>query len=93
MAIQQTKRQSDLEKRLKLLRHQVYGKEENKQSSAYSLPSTKIEVAGSQKEISMSDIAYLNQDLFKILILSSLAIGTQIVLFFLMQNHILNFKF
>jgi len=94
MAIQQTKRQSDLEKRLQLLRRQVYGKEEDKKSSVYSLPSTEIAEVGSRKsEVGISDITYLHQDLLKILTLSSLAIGAQIIIFFLLKNHILNLVF
>ncbi len=78
MSIQQTKIQSDLEKRLKLLHRQVYGKSENKLT--YS------------DNITTSDISYLYQDLSKIAFLSSVAIGTQIILYFLLQNHILKFN-
>ena len=42
MAIQQTKKQSDLEKRLTLLRRQVYGKE-SVVSSKHSFPSAGAE--------------------------------------------------
>lgn len=81
MAIQQSYKQSDLEKRLKLLRSQVYGKSEAKQLS--SKTSTPLK----------SDTVYLYQDLLKIGLFSSAAIGIQIVLFFLIQNHILKLNF
>ncbi|MBI2330089.1 hypothetical protein HYU94_01755 [Candidatus Daviesbacteria bacterium] len=79
MAIHQTKHQSDLEKRLQLLRRQVYGKEFRVKDKIITDSST--------------DISFLNQDLFKIFTLSSLAIGAQIILFFLLKNHILNLNF
>lgn len=93
MAIQQTKRQSDLEKRLQLLRKQVYGKDESKKSTVYRLPSTEItEVFPSggprKSEVLISDVIYLRQDLLKILIFSSLAIGIQLILFTLLKNNI-----
>lgn len=91
MAIQQSKKQSDLEKRLQLLRRQVYGRE--------SVVSSKYHVAREEKTpenthttnypLLTTDITYLRQDLLKILTFSSLAIGTQIILFILLQNHIL----
>ena len=84
MAIQQTKKQSDLEKRLRLLRHQVYGK-------TYSLSetnhSTQTPISGTSLK---TDIPYLYQDLLKIGIFASIAIGIQAVLFILLKNHILN---
>lgn len=99
MAIQQTKKRSDLEKRLQLLRRQVYGKEENKKSSVYGLPSTEIakhsilQPHQTTAEVGISDITYLHQDLLKILIFASCAIGGQAILFFLLKNHILNINF
>ncbi|OGE64980.1 hypothetical protein A3I48_00990 [Candidatus Daviesbacteria bacterium RIFCSPLOWO2_02_FULL_36_7] len=76
MAIQQTKRQSDLEKRLQLLRKQVYGNE-------------KFRVESKGTVNSSNDLTYLGQDLLKILIFSSAAIGIQLVLFILLKNNIL----
>ncbi len=81
MSIQQSKKQSDLEKRLKILRQQVYGKE---QVSGIRYP------VSSEKDSTTSDITYLNQDLLKILAFSSVAIGAQIILFFLTRNHVIN---
>jgi len=70
MAIQQQKKQSDIEKRLELLRKQVYGKKEFSVKSAVTTNSS-------------SDLTYLHKDLLKILVFSSLAIGIQLILFFL----------
>jgi len=105
MAIIAQKRHSDLEKRLKLLRQQIYGKAEEKriekdvklenegennksqiplQYSASNLPNpTSIQ----------TDISYLYHDLVKIGLLASLALGIQLILFFLMKNQIIHLKF
>ncbi len=80
MANFRSKKQSDLEKRLKLLRQQVYGKIETP------------EISKSTHSAS-ADITYLSPDLIKILTLSSLAIGIQVILFLLVRNHILNLNF
>ena len=104
MAIHQTQKQSDLEKRLKLLRQQVYGKE-NRQSSAISplrreasyqlSDKTKKSDGRYQPKVSglttnsYSEITYLRGDLTKIALFASLAFGFQIILFYLLQNHIL----
>ncbi len=104
MAIQQTKKQSDLEKRLRLLRQQVYGKTEMKKplrnekldremvGPRFALPqlTTQIPNPASNSEIFQSDISYLYSDLRKILVLSCLAIGVQVIIFALTKNHILN---
>ncbi len=92
MAIQQTKRQSDLEKRLQILRRQIYGKspEELKITQVnQKTNNTQIPSNPQSSESSRFDLAYLYKDLTKILVFSTLAIGGQIILFFLLQNHIL----
>ncbi|MDO8638848.1 MAG: hypothetical protein Q7R43_04690 [Candidatus Daviesbacteria bacterium] len=86
MAIQLSKKQSDLEKRLKILHNQVYGK------SQLTVDSSQLSVK-SKDSTNLSDITYLHQDLLKILALSSLAIGGQIILYFLLQKHIVNLNF
>lgn len=83
MAIQQTKKQSDLEKRLSILRQQVYGKSE---SVRVNMSVNQTQNAGSIK----SDTAFLYKDLLKIIILSTAAIGIEFILFSLSKNHILN---
>ena len=83
MAIHQTKKQSDLEKRLKLLRQQVYGKTDK----------MKLEVPTSNSASIQSDLTYLHQDLFKIVTLSTVAIGAQFILLFLLKNNLLRLNF
>ncbi len=95
MAIHQTKKQTDLEKRLRLLRQQVYGQNTSRsEDQTFRYPDT-LAKSGTPKssESFRSDITYLRQDLFKILTLSTLAIGIQLALFFLSENHILNLVF
>jgi len=78
MAIHKTYTQSELEKRLQIIRKQVYGK----QPLANSYPLT----VNSQND---SDVKYLRHDLLKIGVLTSLALSIQIVIFYLFQNNIL----
>lgn len=97
MAIHQIKRQTDLEKRLQLLRRQVYGKNE-KVSYQTSKPVSYSESSIAQSldrsiTLPTSDLTYLRQDLLKILTFSSIAVGAQVFLFFVLKNHILNIKF
>lgn len=97
MAIQQSKKQSDLEKRLQLLRKQVYGK--SNQSSAISYQLSNREQKNSDNKLiaterySISDLKFLHQDLLKILIFASFAIGGQVILFLLVKNNVLTLKF
>lgn len=101
MAITESKKQSDLEKRLRLLRQQVYGKSSdepksspNEKVSTYQMNNNQLSsIPSNHTESFKSDITYLHQDLFKVLTLSSVAIGIQLILFFLLRNHILNLKF
>ncbi len=93
MPIQQTKRQSDLEKRLKLLRQQVYGKPEVKVEKIGSVNSIPATINYQSVTTDSSDVAYLRQDLLKILLLSAAAFGTQFLLFGLTKNHVLNLNF
>ena len=90
----QTHRQADLEKRFKILRSQLYGRPEQPKPQVksetsehtYSVPTSSNTAKPSNLQ---SDIVYLRQDLVKILLLSSLAIGVQIILFFLLKNDVL----
>lgn len=104
MAIQRTKKQSDLEKRLQLLHRQVYGRGSDTSirphadipthrptdTLTYRYTDTPIHRSASP---AISDISFLHQDLLKILLFSSLAIGIQLLIFFLSKNHILNLNF
>ncbi len=82
MPITESRKQSDLEKRLKILRQQVYGRNTQKSDKLMHSPTGKIQVS--------SDLNYLYHDLIKILTLSSIAIGIQFILFILLKNHVLN---
>ncbi len=103
MPIQQSKKQSDLEKRLQLLRRQVYGRDIQSQRVKESKSQNTLTLRDSFNKIkhnslshstaSSNDLSYLHQDLLKILTFSSFAIGAQIVLFFLLKNHILKINF
>lgn len=82
----------DLEKRLQLLRRQVYGGQQVS-GIRYQVSrdeETSVITHNTKYIIQNTDTHYLHQDLLKILILASLAIGAQVILFILSQNHILN---
>ena len=68
----------DLERRLKTLRQQVYGQAEQLKyrSNAPYRPNT-------TNTMPLSDLTYLRQDLLKIFVLSTFALGAQII-FYLM---------
>lgn len=76
----------DIEKRLKLLRQQVYGKKEFRvQNSDFSEKdrNKKYET----KTVNLSDITYLRQDLVRIIIFATLAFALQLILLYLLQNY------
>ena len=99
MSIQQTKKQSDLEKRLRLLRQQVYGRvsedpvrsEGRVTRNSDTLIHRYTDTSGTPNNSSSfkSDIIYLRQDLIKISILASAAFMIQVILYFYLQNNIL----
>lgn len=89
MAIHEVKKQTDIERRLKLLRQQVYGAEEKKlEVKSLNFVPTQSGYLSIQAEVS-----YLYRDLLKIGIFASIALGTQIILFILFKNNILNLNF
>lgn len=92
MAIHESRHQSDLEKRLRLLRQQMYGKS---QSPAIShQPSDKKQMIKPEgprlASESYSDITYLRADLLKIAIFSAFIFGAQAALYFLLKQNLLN---
>ncbi len=93
MAITESKKQSDLEKRLKILRQQVYGKREFRVESSELRIKNKVTMNSELKTTNYSDLTYLRYDLGKILVFSTFALGVQLILFILTKNHILNLKF
>lgn len=78
MAIHKTYTQSALEKRLQIIRKQVYGKNI---STDLSTTTTNID--------NDSEVKHLRFDLFKIGILTSLALGIQIIVYYLIKNNVL----
>lgn len=97
MSVHRAHKQSDLEKRLKLLNTQLYGKSSVSQRVSESV-SQKHTVSATDPLIHRStdtpihrsaDTTYLGHDLTKIAILSSLAVGVQLVLHFALSNNLL----
>lgn len=95
MAIHQTHKQTDLEKRLKILRQQVYGKSSEKSVSQYISESEKSDTPTHRNTDTLisSDITYLRHDLLKISLLTSLVFGIQLIIFYLLQNNLLKLNF
>lgn len=104
MPVHQIKKQSDLEKRLKHLEFQLYGKKEkldvrsekiDKEAGSLKLeiPTSNIKLhnpsSNLQHPTSSSDITYLRHDLTKILILSGLAVGAQLLLYLSSRSNLL----
>lgn len=90
------------QKRLIALKRQLYGGEKphiyqsGKQAESVSSHSgnTFAKIAASTPVYTMQveDVSYLKKDMTKILILSSLAISIQLILYFANQNHLINLK-
>ncbi len=87
MAITQSKKQSDLEKRLQLLKQQVYGKTNNSTLKSASPTFTK----SNNTYNTHSDLAFLQADLIKITVFTVLILSAQLGLFYLIQNKIIIF--
>lgn len=102
MAIHQTKGKSDLEKRFRQLRAQVYGQSHpteqtpsTPRSSAYSISSVAklVENQAGTKTADISDMQHLYTSVTKIALLTSLAIGAELLLYFMTNSKIINLKF
>ncbi|MBI2600730.1 hypothetical protein HYW42_02145 [Candidatus Daviesbacteria bacterium] len=89
MAIQQTYKQSEIEKRLKILRRQVYGKSK--------LSGIKYQTSGKtstyRSNLSSADLSYIQKDLAKVGLLTFLAIGVQIALYMALKNNLVKLPF
>ncbi len=88
MAITQSKRQSDLEKRLHLLKQQVYGKANI--ATLQPSPTSSITSTSNARQL-QTDLGFLRTDLIKISLFAVIIFGIQFVLFYLVQNKIINF--
>lgn len=99
MSIRRTHQTSDAEKKLKQLQQQIYGKSVDlgtnqlqEKQRQYSLNQTTINNAASTKTMP-SDLAYLKIDLIKIALFSFLAIGAELLIYFLSSKHIINLSY
>lgn len=82
----QTHKKSEMEKRLQVLRQQLY--------SQPSKSVEEIKVTSNNKTAVVSeDQLYLKQDLTKIIILSSLALAIQFLLFLSVHSKVINLPF
>lgn len=77
MPVKQTYKVSELEKRLTMLNLQLYGKKVQEGNSI-----SKTTNHESKTTDNATDIASLKQDLSKIALLASLAIGAELILYF-----------
>ena len=92
----QLKKESDLEKRLKILSQQLYGKTQEQKLEVRN-EKLEMEVGGVKSHITpqhpishlshptsnlTTDVAYLKHDLTKIALLSSVVMGFQLILYF-----------
>ena len=94
MAVYTLKKTSDIEKRLKTLRQQIYGRDQFRDQNSEIRDKKETATNYEPRTTNLtSDITYLYNDLFKIGLFSCLAIGSQLVLFFLLQNHVINLNF
>ncbi len=102
MAIHQTKGKSDLEKRFKALRAQVYGQyhptgqtPNTPSQSVYSISAVakKIEDQATAKTAAVSDTQHLYSSVTKIALLVSIAIGAELLLYFMTKSKIIHLGF
>lgn len=93
MAIHQTKKNTDLEKRFLRISQQLAGKQviqTPKAESGSGKFSFSANPSYTQKsQVIESDFVYLQKSLVKITFLTALAIGSQVLLYLLTTNHIL----
>ncbi len=84
------------EKRLQQIRMQLFGKERPNPKAKVVVSSTATDKKAPSKATSSvshahaSEAVFLNQDLIKVLILSFLMIGSQLVLYYLSSQGIIN---
>lgn len=93
MAVTKSLKITPTEKRLQILREQLYGKNTVKNSYTKivnTMDSTKIEFIPSTKNY-QTDISFLRADLLKILVLASLAFAIQVTIYISINNGFLKF--
>ncbi len=85
MAYSRSKKISDQEKKLESLKVQLYGKDGSVSIQFKTQPAESPQSIVT-KTITTNEDIYLKKDLTKILILGSLAIGVQLILYFTLQK-------
>lgn len=93
MSYSQSKNTSDVSKRLRILRAQLYGKDTDmsihlpKQSLIFSnSPASSYPQAG-------LDTSYIKRDLYKTFIIATLLVGVQVTVYLSLKNHLLKLPF
>lgn len=99
MSIHSQKKKNNLEERFQKLQQQVYGAPQasdlvmvSSTKKGFTFNATSAQSFNSKLRAS-SDITYLNSNLIKITLLSSVAIGSQLLLYYLSKNHYINLNF
>lgn len=92
MSYSQAKKLTDTEKKLQVLRLQLYGKAKEEKSSPASLAKFKSDILSPVSSNQTSaDLSFLNKDLRKIFLLALAAISIQLVIYFFHINTWLKF--
>lgn len=90
MAVHETKKQTDLEKRLKILRQSLSVVEPKENKIHIQTDTIQSATHTSQASIAtISDVTYLRRDLLKIIIFSFLAFAIQAGIFFGLQRNVI----
>lgn len=92
MSIHQTKKETS-DKKLQKIHEQLHGKGNSLNISSKFTYNSHLNTTKPISNTAVTDIAYLNHSLIKIFILSFLALGAQLLLFYLEQNHYINLNF
>lgn len=88
MAVHETKKQTDLEKRLKILRQSLSVVEPKENKIHVQTDTIQSVTRTFQASIAtISDVSYLRRDLLKIVIFSTLAFAVQAGIFFGLQRN------
>lgn len=100
MTYSRSQKTTDIERRLQILRNQLYGKEEvvlseDRHVSIKSQTSSEFKFTTTQNQpnqaLIKTEVFFLKQDLLKILLLAGLAIGAQIFLYISLNIKLLKF--
>ncbi len=87
MAYSQSKKLTNIEKKLEAVKRQLFGKEESHIKKNVSIPTFTTETT-----IKHQDLTYFRKDLLKILTLATLAISAQLILYLQFTFRFLTFN-